>query len=128
MEVALRTSSWSWTKAESRLREVKHLEWEELAFIIRVLYEVAHTTPMVLEVFVMASVLHQDPVCRAQREMDIVGGLDRLPTFDECPAYHMSTPSSEKFSGGDRSLLVLCIMPTLKRTNIWVIVFLKRQL
>jgi hypothetical protein len=65
IEAALWASSWNWTKAEPRLREVKHLELEELAFIIRVLYEAAHTTPMVLEVLIMVSVLHQDPVCRA---------------------------------------------------------------
>ncbi|KAF4632934.1 hypothetical protein G7Y89_g5181 [Cudoniella acicularis] len=69
-----------------RLSEVKHLEREELALVIGVLYEAAHTTPMVLEVFVMASVLHQDAVCRAQRELDIVVGLDRVPTFEDMPS------------------------------------------
>ena len=34
----------------------------------------------------MASVLHRDAVCRAQRELDIVVGLDRLPTFEDMPS------------------------------------------
>ena len=41
---------------------------------------------MVLEVFVMASVLHQAAVCRAQSELDIIVGLDRLPTFEDMPS------------------------------------------
>ena len=79
----MKTGSWNWTKAAFRLREAKYLELEELAFTIGVLYEAAHTTLMVLEVFVMASILHQDAVCRAQRELDIVVGRDRLPTFED---------------------------------------------
>jgi len=85
MAEASKTGSWNWTKAAFRLADVLHVDKEELSFIIGVLIEAAHTTPMVLEVFVMASILHQDAVLRAQRELDVVVGLDRLPAVEDLP-------------------------------------------
>jgi len=85
MEDALKTSAWNWTKAAFNLKDAKHLEREEMSFIVGVLHEAAHTVPMVLEVFVMASVLHQDAVRRAQEELDAVVGPGRLPTLNDMP-------------------------------------------
>jgi len=85
MDAALKASSWNWCKQALKLKATGGVDRVELSFILGNLYEASHTTTMVLEVFVMASVLHQDAVSRAQEDLDKVVGLNRLPTFDDMP-------------------------------------------
>ncbi|KAF3480267.1 cytochrome P450 2C38 [Arthroderma uncinatum] len=80
---ALESGSWNWSKVGLREQETSGLSREELGWVIGNIYDAAHALPMALEVFVMASVLHQDAVREVQEELDRVVGSDRLPTFDD---------------------------------------------
>ncbi|PYH43736.1 cytochrome P450 [Aspergillus saccharolyticus JOP 1030-1] len=83
--LALEKPGWNWTKHFHGPKKPADASWEELLNIIGVLYEAgADTTTSALEAFVMAAVLHPDPVRRVQAEIDaLVGGAARIPNFDD---------------------------------------------
>jgi hypothetical protein len=85
MDDALKRSSWNWCKHAQKLEATGSFSRVELSFVLGNLYEASHTMPMVLEVFVMASVLHPEPVRQAQAELDEVVGSHRLPSFEDAP-------------------------------------------
>lgn len=63
---------------------VNELPWEHLCYALGDLYVAGvHTSQMVMETFVLASVLYPDPVKKAQEELDVVVGTERLPSFDD---------------------------------------------
>lgn len=76
--------TWNWAKQVHTVKESKNLSRVEIAYIIGVLFEAgSDTTTMVLEVFVLAAVLHPEAVQKAQEELDRVVGTDRLPCFSD---------------------------------------------
>ncbi|KAL1852227.1 hypothetical protein Plec18167_006041 [Paecilomyces lecythidis] len=80
----LQSSSWNWSHAAQQRSEAKELPWEDICYSIGELYVAGiHTTKMVLENFIEASVLYPDMVDKAQAELDSVVGTDRLPSFDD---------------------------------------------
>ena len=83
MNAALETNSWNCCKEALKMDASGQVDRVELSFILGSLYEASHTSAVVLEVFVLASVLHQDAVFVAQKELDRVVGSNRLPTFDD---------------------------------------------
>jgi cytochrome P450 len=85
MEAALRTSSWNWCKQAQKLEIANAMGSVELSFVIGSLYEASHTVPMIMEVFVMASILCPEAVILAQAELDKVVGINRLPSFEDKP-------------------------------------------
>ena len=85
MDAALKTESWNWCKEALQLEASGEVDRVELSFILGSLYEASHTSVLVLEVFVLASVLHKDAVCLAQEELDKVVGSTRLPRFEDAP-------------------------------------------
>ncbi|PHH77653.1 hypothetical protein CDD80_383 [Ophiocordyceps camponoti-rufipedis] len=79
---ALDRQAWSWSR---HLQEQKttELDSKELAYIIGTCYEAgSDTTAFVLEVFLLASVLHKNSVRRAQQEIDSVLG-HRMPEMKD---------------------------------------------
>lgn len=83
MNAALETKSWNCCKEALKMDASGQVDRLELSFILGSLYEASHTSAVVLEVFVLASVLHPDAVVPAQEELDRVVGPNRLPTFDD---------------------------------------------
>lgn len=79
-----KSGSWNWAKQIRTVKESASLSRTELAYVVGVLYEAgSDTTTMVLEVFVLAAVLHPDAVRKAQDELDRVVGPGRLPDFSD---------------------------------------------
>ncbi|KAL1964789.1 hypothetical protein VTN77DRAFT_6656 [Rasamsonia byssochlamydoides] len=84
MMEAQKSNSWNWTKELMTRNEEYALPDKELSHVLGTLFEAStETTPKVLEVFVLASVLHPAAVRRAQQELDSVVGPDRLPAFED---------------------------------------------
>lgn len=84
MDRALTTPSWNWSKEMKSMKESDNLCQMELAYILGVVYEAgSDIVSMVLESFVLASVLHPGVVKKAHEELDSVVGRGRLPTFDD---------------------------------------------
>jgi cytochrome P450 len=83
MKLALEAPNWNWCKQAQKLGATASISATELAFVLGGLFEASMTTPMVLDVFVMASVLNPQAVLRAQAELDVVVGPDRLPSFED---------------------------------------------
>ncbi|GAD93967.1 cytochrome P450 monooxygenase [Paecilomyces variotii No. 5] len=80
----LQSSCWNWSQAAQQRSEAKELPWEEICYSIGELYVAGiHTTKMVLENFIDASLLYPDMVEKAQAEIDFVVGTERLPSFDD---------------------------------------------
>jgi cytochrome P450 len=86
MRLASESGSWNWAKAANRLNRTLGLSEPELWYNVGALYEAGtDSTAIVLEVFIMACVLHPDVVRRAQKELDSVVGM-RMPTFEDLPS------------------------------------------
>ncbi|KAI9764930.1 MAG: hypothetical protein M1840_007955 [Geoglossum simile] len=83
MDAALKTSSWNWCKQAQKLQAAGAIDRVELSFVLGGLHEASHTVPMIMEVFVMASVLHPEAVSRTQEEIDTIVGSHRLPSFED---------------------------------------------
>ncbi|KAJ6040677.1 hypothetical protein N7444_009582 [Penicillium canescens] len=65
---------------------VEDLSNKEIVYILSALYEAgSETTATVLQIFVLASVLHPECIGRAQLELDELVGNDRMPTFEDMP-------------------------------------------
>ncbi|KAE8167626.1 cytochrome P450 [Aspergillus tamarii] len=83
---ATSTESWNMVKEASTIATTQSLSEVELVHGIGNLMEVAHdTTSAVLEVAIMACVLHPTSVSCLQNELDGVVGPNRLPGFDDIP-------------------------------------------
>ncbi|KAJ5111651.1 cytochrome P450 [Penicillium argentinense] len=83
-DVALQDQTWNWARQALKKSETQDLSHEQRAFSIGELYlGVTHSNHIVLEVFVMASILHQSAVQQAQQELDSVIGSQRLPLFED---------------------------------------------
>jgi Cytochrome P450 len=85
MDAALEAPAWNWCKQSQKLQAAASIGRVELSFAIGGLFEAKHTMPMVMDVFVMASVLHPEAVSRVREELDTVVGSDRLPSFEDKP-------------------------------------------
>ncbi|KAE8398031.1 cytochrome P450 [Aspergillus pseudonomiae] len=84
LRAALERGNWNWTKALMGVPEAQNLTEKELSYVIGFLYEAgSDTTTSVLEVFMLATVLHPDAVRTAQLELDTVVGQHRLPSFED---------------------------------------------
>lgn len=82
----LRSPAWNWSKHIIALNETKDLSNKEIVYILGALYEAgSETTATVLQIFVLASVLHPECIGRAQLELDESVGNDRMPTFEDMP-------------------------------------------
>ncbi|KJZ74355.1 hypothetical protein HIM_04117 [Hirsutella minnesotensis 3608] len=80
-------TQWNWSKAIDEMHNsskiTKRLDEHDLAYVIGTSYEAgSDTTAFVLEVFVMACVLHPESVKKVQKELDTVVAL-RLPTLTD---------------------------------------------
>ncbi|KAF9888575.1 hypothetical protein FE257_008507 [Aspergillus nanangensis] len=85
MKLASESASWNWAKAAKRLNRALGLTEPDLWYNVGALYEAGtDSTAIVLEVFVMACVLHPGVVRRAHEELDSVVGM-RMPTFEDLP-------------------------------------------
>ncbi|KJK68048.1 Cytochrome P450 [Aspergillus parasiticus SU-1] len=85
MKLASESASWNWAKAAKTVNQALGLSEPELWYNVGALYEAGtDSTAIVLEVFVMACVLHPDVVRRAHEELDSVVGM-RMPTFEDLP-------------------------------------------
>ncbi|THC87143.1 hypothetical protein EYZ11_013412 [Aspergillus tanneri] len=83
-EEALAAECWNWSKEVTQKPDVMQLPWDNVCYSLGELYIAGiHTTKMVLELFVMVSILYPDVVRKAQQELDSVVGADRLPSFDD---------------------------------------------
>lgn len=86
MARAEQMESWNWTKEALSRKASQELSRTELSYTVGMLLEASvETTPTVLEVLVMACVLHPAVVARAQKELDTIVGQERLPSFDDMP-------------------------------------------
>ncbi|RAK71135.1 cytochrome P450 [Aspergillus fijiensis CBS 313.89] len=85
---ALSAPCWNWShEITTKSDLVASLPWEHICYSLGELYVAGiHTTKMVLENFVLASLLHPATVKQAQHELDAVVGASRLPTFADIPA------------------------------------------
>lgn len=83
MDLASTSASWNWSKNARILNETLGLHEPELWYNVGALYEAGtDSTAIVLEVFMMACILHPAVVQRAHKELDSVVGM-RMPTFDD---------------------------------------------
>ncbi|KAL2871615.1 cytochrome P450 [Aspergillus lucknowensis] len=83
---ALESQSWNWAKHIVQDKESKSATVEELSYIVGILYEAGgEATQAVLDAFVLASILHPEPVHRAKIELEAVVGANRLPSFEDLP-------------------------------------------
>ncbi|KAF7588995.1 hypothetical protein BBP40_004926 [Aspergillus hancockii] len=83
MSIASTSASWNWSKAARIWNENMSLTGPDLWYNIGALYEAGtDSTAIVLEVFVMACIVHPDVIKRAHQELDSVVGM-RMPTFDD---------------------------------------------
>ncbi|EYE92370.1 cytochrome P450 [Aspergillus ruber CBS 135680] len=82
---ALGVDCWNWChEAMQKQDVVNELPWENLCYALGDLYVAGvHTSKMVMEIFVLASILHPDAVKKAHEELDSVIGSERLPTFED---------------------------------------------
>lgn len=63
---------------------VNELPWANLCYALGDLYVAGvHTSKMVMEIFVLASILYPDAVKKAHDELDSVVGTERLPSFED---------------------------------------------
>ncbi|KAJ0288157.1 hypothetical protein COL922a_014307, partial [Colletotrichum nupharicola] len=78
----LQKSSWNWSKKIRSLTESQGLPQDEVNFLVGVMAEAGgDTTGVVLDMFTLAAVHNPNCMARAQDEIDLVVGTDRLPTF-----------------------------------------------
>jgi cytochrome P450 len=83
-EEALAAECWNWSKEVTRKPDVMQLPWDNVCYSLGELYVAGiHTTKMVLELFVMVSILYPDVASKAQQELDSVVGADGLPSFHD---------------------------------------------
>lgn len=81
---AQKAPTWNWSKGIMDMKKINKLSATELGYIVGVLYEAgSDTTSVTLNDFVAACLLHPDAVRKAQAELDIVVGPDRLPGIDD---------------------------------------------
>ncbi|ETN40993.1 uncharacterized protein HMPREF1541_02925 [Cyphellophora europaea CBS 101466] len=81
---AQKNRTWNWSKQAEKMKESQEMSQKELAYDVGIVYEAgSDTTTMALEVFTLAMVLYPAVMTKAQRELDLVLGADRLPTFDD---------------------------------------------
>ncbi|PYI13896.1 putative cytochrome P450 [Aspergillus violaceofuscus CBS 115571] len=85
---ALSAPCWNWSHEITTKSDIMaSLPWDHVCYSLGELYVAGiHTTKMVLENFVLASLLHPETVEAGQRELDAVVGASRLPTFADIPA------------------------------------------
>ena len=84
LKYAQSTSTWNWVREIARLKEAQLMPEEEVAYLIGTIHEGRiETTPTALRTAIKALVLHTAVAQRAQREIDKVIGLHRLPAFDD---------------------------------------------
>jgi cytochrome P450 len=79
--------SWNWS-VEANTQRAKGadagLPWEEMCYSIGELYVAGiHTTKMVLELFVKVCAEHPNVTRKAQDELNLVVGSERLPSFSD---------------------------------------------
>lgn len=75
---------YNWCKDILTMKDHRSLTDTQLSYVIGNTYEAgADTTTMTLQVFTLATVLHQDKMRILQAEIDGVVGRDRLPTFED---------------------------------------------
>jgi len=82
---ALGVDCWNWChEAVQKKDVVNELPWDHLCYALGDLYVAGvHTSKMVMEIFVLASILYPDAVKKAHEELDSVIGPERLPTFED---------------------------------------------
>ncbi|KAE8386044.1 cytochrome P450 [Aspergillus alliaceus] len=83
---ALVRTHWSWSQNVINTKPARDCGLNELASVIGANYEAgSDTTAFVLEVFVLAGLLHKDAVSDAQAEVDALTGL-RMPEWKDLPS------------------------------------------
>ncbi|EAW13763.1 cytochrome P450 [Aspergillus clavatus NRRL 1] len=83
-ETALTADCWNWSREVTGKRDIMALPWDHVCYSLGELYVAGiHTTKMVLDIFVLVSVLYPTVVSKAQRELDSIVGSDRMPSFDD---------------------------------------------
>lgn len=82
---ALGVDCWNWCHEAMQKKDVvNELPWEHLCYALGDLYVAGvHTSKMVMEIFVLASILYPDAVKKAHEELDSVIGSERLPSFED---------------------------------------------
>ncbi|KAH8595962.1 hypothetical protein B0O99DRAFT_594254 [Bisporella sp. PMI_857] len=98
-------------KVALEMKEKEVLGQVEVAFIIGVLSGGALMTPIVLEIFVIASVLHQDAVGQAQKEFKTAVGSKRLPVFCDLP----QLPFAKQLQNSDMQVRVFMQEALMRR-------------
>ena len=84
INIGFQEDGWNWSREVRERKEAKELTAEQLAYNQGELYiGGSHTSRMMMEIFVMTSILHPATVAKAQQELDSVVGPDRLPTFED---------------------------------------------
>ncbi|KAE8149223.1 cytochrome P450 [Aspergillus avenaceus] len=84
LKFAFERGPWNWAKSLAGVQETQQLTEKQLSYVIGFLYEAgSDTTTAVLEVSMLATILHPDAVRTAQLELDTVVGHDRLPSFED---------------------------------------------
>ncbi len=81
---ANRRPGYNWSKDILTMKEHKALTETQLSYVVGNTYEAGiDSTTMALQVFVLATVLHQDKAKILQQEIDNVVGRNRIPTFED---------------------------------------------
>jgi hypothetical protein len=86
METALGTKGWNWTKEFSKSKEAAQMSEIELAYNLGILADAGLDTASVqMRMFTLAALSYPQFITKAQKELDSIVGLDRLPTLDDEP-------------------------------------------
>ncbi|PVH95973.1 cytochrome P450 [Periconia macrospinosa] len=81
---ALRRPGWNWAKDFKNAKEAEEMTEMELAWDLGVLCDAGvETTNIQLQIFVLACLAYPDFIAKAQKELDKIVGLDRLPEFED---------------------------------------------
>lgn len=84
MQDALKREGWNWAKEFNKSKEAQKLTATEVSWDLGVLCDAGvETTGVQLQIFILACLAYPDWIARAQKELDDVVGVDRLPEFDD---------------------------------------------
>ena len=83
----LSAPTWTWAKEVSQHKLAHQMSELEVSYTLGTLYEASLTSQQILRIIILVSTLYPEAVSKAQKELDEVVGVDRLPTAAD--AHHL---------------------------------------
>jgi hypothetical protein len=81
---ALKREGWNWSKDFQKAKEAQSMTEEQVAWDVGILCDAGvETTSTTLQIFVLACVAQPHWILTAQKELDDIVGIDRLPEFED---------------------------------------------